>query len=204
MITNDITLYIAASIIFVVVQSIKIYKKRELNILELLVKCGFVNYCIFTITLLFLPLYFDPRAIEIQKLEGWKYNYIPFASLIDMTSFALKHGYYTSLLKNILGNLVLFLPLSFYLKVVWKKLKNVKSAIVFSFIIPVLVELTQVVLNVFLASGRGPDIDDVILNSIGIIAGYLLAVKYGNSFMAALIEDKIYVGKKNFSNDKHG
>lgn len=68
----------------------------------------------------------------------------------------------------IVGNVVMFMPLGFFLPFVIERL-NRKDAFVLSLAVPLVVELLQ------LFVGRSFDIDDLICNFLGIIIGFLIA-----------------------------
>ena len=66
------------------------------------------------------------------------------------------------------GNIIMFMPLGFFLPFVTARL-NRKNAFIISFAVPLVVESIQ------LFVGRSFDIDDLICNFLGIIIGFLMA-----------------------------
>ena len=74
------------------------------------------------------------------------------------------------MISNLVGNLFLLTPLGIILKT---KIKNRKQFILVSFIILFSIETTQLFLKV-----GSFDIDDVLLNSLGLFVGYLIYKKY--------------------------
>ncbi|GIN87592.1 hypothetical protein J6TS2_39780 [Heyndrickxia sporothermodurans] len=196
MLTIKPIFFIIAGIIFSIVQILLIVKRKKFNILELLTKFIFLNYCLFTIFILFFPIIIDPRAIEITPVP---YNLIPFSSIIETTKFTLKHGYYIALIENIVGNFLILLPLSFYLKVIWNKLKTIKKTIIIAILIPVLIESLQLILDLSFGSARSVDIDDVILNASGFLFGYWLAIKLSPTIKEMLSNSNINFKKNKFS-----
>ncbi|MBA2876196.1 VanZ family protein [Thermaerobacillus caldiproteolyticus] len=189
--------FILASILFVIFQAFVIIRKKEFNFWSVLAKYIFLNYCLYAIFLLFFPIYIDPRAIDTSQAVSSNINIIPFASLIDMAIFDTKYGYYTSLVKNIMGNTLLLLPLSFYLTVIWDKLKTVKTVLITSLSIPILIELIQLIENIFQGTGRKVDIDDVILNGVGFFMGYWIAVKLYSPIKEMLSQSNVSLKKHN-------
>lgn len=94
--------------------------------------------------------------------SGSGINLSPFKT---MNGF-INSGFNAGFLINIIGNIAMFIPLGFFLPLLWKRWqKGWKMAIV-SLIIPLVIETTQLFI------GRSVDIDDVILNAIGIVFGY--------------------------------
>ncbi len=70
---------------------------------------------------------------------------------------------------NLLGNVVMFIPLGFFLPLVWKKLRKLWKSFLTAAGMILLVELVQML------TLRGScDIDDLILNLCGVVIGYVL------------------------------
>ncbi len=70
-------------------------------------------------------------------------------------------------LVNILGNIAMFVPLGIFLPEMWRRLQRAWKAIPVGMLTIILVEITQ------LLTLRGRcDVDDVLLNMMGIILGY--------------------------------
>ncbi|EPY2277852.1 VanZ family protein [Clostridium sporogenes] len=71
---------------------------------------------------------------------------------------------------NILGNILMFGPLGLLLPLLWKCFRKFFKTVLFGFLVSFAIEFSQL----FLA--RGTDIDDLILNTIGTMLGYLAFV----------------------------
>src|SRR6188508_2295129 len=74
--------------------------------------------------------------------------------------------------KQILGNFVMLLPLGIYLPLIYKRLRkgyNFFAVLLICFLVSVGIELVQLA-----TSYRSADIDDVILNTLGGSAGFLI------------------------------
>lgn len=65
-------------------------------------------------------------------------------------------------------NIIMFIPLGFLLPYIWKSFRNLKYIIFSSFIFSLSIELTQ------LLNKRTTDIDDLIMNTIGGILGFII------------------------------
>ncbi len=70
---------------------------------------------------------------------------------------------------NIAGNVVMFLPFGFFAALLWRKF-NWKRALMLGLGITCCIECWQIFL------GRQFDVDDIILNTLGVFCGYLLWV----------------------------
>lgn len=89
-------------------------------------------------------------------------NYIPFVDILNSPG---------SYLKNTFLNLLLFLPLGFFLPLLWPGFRSWKRTFLLSFGTSLTIELLQ------LFSFRCTDIDDLIVNTLGAVLGFLLARK---------------------------
>lgn len=101
---------------------------------------------------------------EIVTLQDNNYglsNFIPFKEM-------LRYEFGSRLfIKNIVGNILLFLPYG-YFSSEYLKSKKISTPCILTLIVSLTIELVQ--LNI----GRTFDVDDVILNTVGGILGYLL------------------------------
>lgn len=117
----------------------------------------------------------------IEDQLGFNHNFIPFKSIVDTVNY----GSISIVLKQIAGNVLLFIPLGFAIPILFFKIANIKT-IVIGFTVSLAIELIQATSGVFLGFNyRSCDIDDLILNTIGTIIGlsiYQLSSKYFKSF----------------------
>ena len=100
-------------------------------------------------------------VLTFEDVDWSSANLIPFKEMFRF-EFGSK-----MFLKNVLGNIILFLPYGFYLSY-FEKLKRVKYVIIFSLFVSLIVETIQYRI------GRVFDIDDVILNLVGGVLGYYI------------------------------
>jgi len=153
------------------------------NRVRFLVKLIFFIYLGCLIILTLLP---DSSNVTYEST----YNYMPLASINDFFSDIMVNGIinweflatkpteflniltniFTDSFKNLVGNILIFIPLGFLFPLCRKK--NVKFLEVFLVILgsSFAIELIQFL---FLTSRRA-DVDDLILNLIGGIIGYLI------------------------------
>ena len=101
--------------------------------------------------------------VELNTSSG--VNLVPFAEIIRY-EFGSKLFYY-----NVIGNIILFMPFG-YCIADYVKSKNIFPALIISAIVSTTVEFIQ------LKIGRSFDIDDIILNVLGGIIGYLLYIAW--------------------------
>lgn len=140
-------------------------KKREILLVV------FILYMIaLTLQIVTPKFIIDMNGIHIIHQDLDNINIIPFYIFVDFYNECIKKGEYNYLFINIFGNILLFIPIGFLLPYLFNiKYKRVMLyGIMFSFI----VEIIQIWLP------RVTDIDDIILNNIGVYIGILLYKKY--------------------------
>ena len=101
------------------------------------------------------------QIVTAQDVSFGGVNIIPFKEI-----FRYEPGTYL-FYKNILGNVLLFLPFGFFVGY-FTKVNKISVVFLITFIISLSIETTQ------LAIGRVFDVDDVILNVFGGILGFIL------------------------------
>lgn len=92
-------------------------------------------------------------------------NFVPFASINDL----VHHFYFMVPLKNILGNIILFMPFGFILVLKFNRINNLLNVVLVGILTSTLIELIQLLLP-----NRAFDVDDIILNGLGTMMGFLL------------------------------
>ena len=110
-------------------------------------------------------------ALTLSPLRGitndWgsSISLVPFASIIDMIRFAIP----SVARRNIAGNLLLLAPLGVLLPLLFARMRHVKALAWRAAAVSVTIEFLQ-----FISRSRTVDIDDVILNTLGAVAGFAL------------------------------
>ncbi|MCI9140323.1 VanZ family protein [bacterium 1XD42-8] len=144
-------------------------KQRKVKIFRILLYL----YLLFLFIVVVMKFYGDvSKVIDRQALimadkrDGLdNINLIPFATIVPYLKLFRKSFAYT----NILANLFLFVPMGFIIPEAYPKLCTYKRTIGISLCIIVMIELFQYVTCLGFC-----DIDDVILNSIGVSGGYII------------------------------
>ena len=93
-------------------------------------------------------------------------NLIPFKVLVETYNEVFINGYINYFIINFLGNIILFMPFGFIIPLLWN-VSN-KKVIIIGFCSSLFIEICQLFLT------RGTDVDDLILNTLGILLGLLL------------------------------
>lgn len=127
-----------------------IHKKEKLILHKELFKLFFIVYilCLF-------------HAVTFQDVSFGGINYTPFKEIF-------RYDIGTNLFyRNILGNVLLFLPYGFFIGM-YVKVQKPSLVVALSAVASLAIELTQLII------GRVFDVDDIILNIIGAVVGFLL------------------------------
>lgn len=95
------------------------------------------------------------------------YNFIPFKTIVHYVVLNPN----TTAFKNIFGNIFITLPFGVF---IYFRKKTTIELIKYALLIPLIIELGQLVLFIFKLNTRTVDIDDFLLNLSGIILGYIL------------------------------
>jgi glycopeptide antibiotics resistance protein len=102
----------------------------------------------------------QPLVFDIATAFPFRVNLLPLLNLFDYDSKR-------DLLLNVIGNAAMFVPSGIVLPIVYKRLNTFWKVLLAGIGISVCIEIIQLPFSV-----RATDIDDLILNTIGVIAGY--------------------------------
>ena len=109
---------------------------------------------------------FDMTGFHIVNTGVHKNNFIPFRFLAETYDEVFVKRNLNYFLVIFLGNIVMFMPLGFFVPLLWK-ISN-RFVILLGFSFSLLIETSQLFLN------RQTDVDDLMLNTVGVILGLLL------------------------------
>ncbi|MDU5333468.1 VanZ family protein [Enterococcus sp.] len=101
-----------------------------------------------------------PELIRLGEI-----NLIPFQSGVGLL--------------NIL-NIIMFAPLGFLLPLIWKQCRKLSSTVLLGFQFSLMIELLQ------LFNRRATDIDDLLMNTLGALIGFLIWLLYQKLFRKTL------------------
>ncbi len=135
--------------------------RREL----LLALFGLCLFGLFSQTLT-LQFGISPWAEALSRWENrYAVNLVPFATIRAM----LTHGGTGQKLINLAGNVLIFVPLGLLPPLLWPRLRHLWAALLIGLSTSCLIEFLQLFLS------RSVDVDDVLLNVLGCLLGWLLA-----------------------------
>lgn len=167
-ILNMIPYMIVSIPIYLIVRFIILSKKsKKINWYHEIAFFLFVLFIVGLLSQTIIPKFeFGMNGFGIVKGGIHQTNLIPFKVLFETYNEVFINGYINYFLINFLGNIIMFMPIGFFLPLLWD-LSN-KKVIVIGFCFSLFIECCQLFLT------RGTDIDDLILNTIGTILGLLL------------------------------
>ena len=103
------------------------------------------------------------------EMQDYHYNLELFKEIRRFWDYKQQVGYF-SMIINLLGNVVVFVPFGFFLPMA-SRYKSIFSTLFGSFVLSLCVELFQFVTRV-----GSFDVDDLLLNTIGGITGHIIYV----------------------------
>ena len=111
------------------------------------------------IFVIYLLMFF--QIVTYQDVISYGNNFIPFK---ELTRYPLGSSLF---FKNIIGNILLLMPYGFFASY-YLKLEKKRSALALIFIVSLSIEIVQLII------GRCFDVDDILLNMIGGMAGFFI------------------------------
>lgn len=104
---------------------------------------------------------------------------LEFFRVLSETYNAIKYlNYWHPFFINFIGNIVIFIPIGFLLPLLWRKFQNGFITVCFGFFISLAIEVLQ------LPQMRSSDVDDLWLNTLGTLLGYVVYLFIPKSFRA--------------------
>lgn len=128
-----------------------------------------ISWILFGIYLIMMVyfLFFSEQMGRVPR-DTYQYNLQPFAEIKRYLYYAGRVGTVLVLL-NLLGNIICFIPYGFVIPVLSVRCRSFGKILLLSFLASLLVESIQLV------SKLGSfDVDDIMLNTLGDILGYVL------------------------------
>lgn len=139
---------------------------------------SFAAYLLLLSYLLFFGYYRQDIRVE-------DYNLTPFET-IKMYMIYMDHFSFHIWFANLFGNIIAFMPLGFLLPLLSQTWKGAFKITIFSFFASLTVETIQLLFHV-----GGFDVDDIILNTIGGLFGFMLLRILQMTALAMLGESRV-------------
>lgn len=128
---------------------------------------AFVFFLVYFVVLFYF-LFFSEEMGRTYSERAYHYNLIPFHEIMRFIKYRHVIGWQAVAL-NIWGNIIAFMPFGSFLPIYSSRCRNVWMTVLYSFELSLLVELLQLVFKV-----GSFDVDDLLLNTIGGLLGYLV------------------------------
>ncbi len=142
-----------------------------------------IFFAVYVIVLAYF-LFFSDGYGRTTMYEDFRYNLIPFQEIKRFYIYSANVGIVASI-TNIAGNVVAFMPFGALIRWVRDKKTGPFVAIGYTFLFSLAIELVQLVTRVGVF-----DVDDLILNTLGGLIGYLCY------FILALFDRRIHDEKQ--------
>lgn len=130
-------------------------------------KLGWALFILYLILLAYFLFFSEDFGRSSHFREEYAYNLIPFKEIRRFIVYRHVVGM-RSFFVNIVGNIVCFMPFGFFLPVVSRRSRHWYNTVLLSYLFSLCIETVQLVFKV-----GSFDVDDMILNTLGGILGYL-------------------------------
>jgi glycopeptide antibiotics resistance protein len=154
--------------IMFLVMIIGVYRKKQKTFLQAFIQSSFLVYVFMVLTLTGYFILF--REVVAH---GWWHRVLhrmQTKDRINMQPFLMFEQFQLAS-TQVIGNLVMLLPLGIYIPLLFPKLSGFFRVFLICLLVSVSIELMQLITSI-----RSTDIDDVILNTSGAVVGYLIYI----------------------------
>lgn len=138
------------------------------NFNKLIRKIAFVLFLMYFTYLLYRLFFFAYSQYFRFSENDIRYNLIPFSTITSyitgISNYKIDVWFF-----NLFGNVLAFMPMGFLLPLIFNKLRSAKAITITTFITSTILEVIQLISKLGIT-----DIDDVILNTLGGLLGYIL------------------------------
>ncbi|MBQ6843564.1 MAG: VanZ family protein [Agathobacter sp.] len=137
-------------------------------------KRNLLKWVCFLAYLLFLGyLLFYSSGFDRVEHEEYRYNITMFQEIMRYYNLGMRTGNWTLFVMNVIGNIVVFMPIGMFLPSLFSRCRNIFFTTILTLEISLCVELVQLLTKV-----GSFDVDDLLLNTIGGICGYIVYMLY--------------------------
>ncbi len=169
-----VPVYLVGRLVFCKTKKVKINWYREVTLF------AFVIFLVGLASQTIIPKFeTGVNGFNIVRSGIHETNLIPFKVLFETYQEVFVNGYINYFLINFLGNIILFIPFGLIVPLLWKT-STVKTILV-GFCSSLFIEICQLFLT------RGTDIDDLMLNTTGVLLG-ILVLKFLQKNCKSLVE----------------
>ncbi len=127
---------------------------------------GWILFFVYLALLVYLLFFSETYGRRVSPDRVYRYNLQPFQEIRRFILYWRQLGFGAAL-TNLGGNIVGFLPFGFFLPALCVRLQRLVPVLALGFSLSLAVELIQLVTRVGIF-----DVDDLILNTLGVLLGY--------------------------------
>ena len=118
-------------------------------------------------------------AVTMPLMQGLLHDWVRFRGFVNLVPFAtvtelLRRESPAQAIRQIIGNVVMLIPLGVLLPVLWTRFRAVSRVAVAGLTVSVSIEAIQLGLWFAKLGSHSIDVDDLILNTVGACLGYAL------------------------------
>lgn len=169
-----IPITLLVGLLYIIFRFLKLKKNNsDINYKMEIVHLIFICYIVGLFNLVLVPrnfwntiwhnIFYNLNENPFEGIFDFSYNFIPTIYKIIIGNYALGDWVKTM----IVGNLLMFIPMGILLSLCFKNFKK-KNMFKYAILIPFTIEVLQLVV------GRSFDIDDLVMNFLGIVIGYFI------------------------------
>ncbi len=169
-----IPITLLVGLLYIIFRFLKLKKNNsDINYKKEILYLIFVCYIVGLFNLVLVPrnfwntiwynIFYNLNENPFEGIFDFSYNFIPTIYKIIIGEYTL--GSWVK--KMIVGNLLMFIPMGIFLPLCFKNI-NKKNIFKYAVLIPFAIEVLQLV------AGRSFDIDDLVMNFLGIVIGYFI------------------------------
>lgn len=129
---------------------------------------GGILFLIYVLLLMYCLFFSESYGRVVDAERTYRYNLVPFVEIRRFWNYRRELGC-AAMFSNVFGNVLGFIPYGFILPVILGNMRNGFLITTSGFAISLLVETIQLITKVGCF-----DVDDLILNTLGALVGYLL------------------------------
>ena len=162
---SNVFLFAAGVISFILLLLTKKYPKIKKPVIFLLS----AGYLLVLLSLSLLPIYISSYKISFDEIRG---NLKPFSLIVPQWKNMLAGQ--PGAFRQFFGNIAIFVPAGLLMPFIFKKTQRFLWAVLGGFLFTLCIETLQLILVLASMSYRKFDVDDLILNTLGAVIGYII------------------------------
>lgn len=165
-------------------------KNKQTNIIREIILLIFFIYFL----LLLLLTIFKGGTITLRDpFNDYMYNQYGVVGIINIVpiketvaTFMHSEAGFRNTVTNIIGNIIAFMPLGFFIPLLFDKFNNYKKVLKVGFLSSLAIEITQLFVGWNVC-----DIDDIIYNTLGALAGFLCFKTFEKIIIKINLKEKL-------------